>query len=161
VLVITAGWLVCWGVAELLSFLWVFVGGIGGLITGLVLRRTAHFNRWTQVSLVIVGWFLGWFLGLFIAPSGMLAGGITGLVGGSITALALKWRHPLIQWKQVAVVTLGWAVGWAVGGVIASSVNLQSSFGSVVESALWGGIGGAVGSWVMFWQLREAAQSAP
>jgi hypothetical protein len=186
VLLITAGWFVCLGVASVMLLtgvfqpesLWVLgglVGTIGGLITGLVLRRTDPPSPWKQVPVVTLGWAIGltiarlWPFLLSGPPPALwtIIGAISGLVGGLVTALALKWIHPSIQWKHVAIVTLGWMLGWLVGGAIGTILaefNRSSLDGSVsfafLAGALWGGIGGAVGSWVTFWQLREAAQSS-
>jgi hypothetical protein len=182
VLLITAGWFVCLGVATVMLFSGVFhadaywvlggvVGTIGGLITGLVLQRTDPPSPWKQVPVVTLGWAIGmaiarlWPFLLSQPPPALwtIIGAIGGLVGGGITALALKWTHPSIQWKHVALVTLGWGLGSAVGGAIGTSLaqfnrNTLGGFVSFafLAGALWGGIGGAVGSWVMFWQLREA-----
>jgi hypothetical protein len=176
VLLITAGWSVCVGVATVMlgigvfqpgSF-WVlggFVGTVSGLITGLVLRRTDPPSPWKQVLVVTLGWALGmaiarlWPFLLSQPPPALwtIIGAIGGLVGGGITALALKWTHPSIQWKHVALVTLGWGLGSAVGGAI-GTILLPITF---FAGALWGGIGGAVGSWVTFWQLRAARKHSP
>ncbi len=174
VLLITAGWIICWGGAdwacgtyfdlegylapEVVLLVFTIAGGIGGLITGLVLRRTDPPISWKQVPVVTLGWAIGWAIARAISPSWMTWGLIGGLVGGLITALALKWTHPSIRWKHVAVVTLGWGIGWAVGGAIASSID---TLDYVVRFVLWGGIAGTVGSWVTFWQLREARQHSP
>jgi hypothetical protein len=182
VLLITAGWIVAHLGGYLstsdLSF-FILIGIPGGLFTGLVLRWTEPPGPWKQVPVVAIGWAIGmlvswYFLEMFIGwdhieltfdgaisggtnASWMIGGGIAGLVGGLITALALKWTQPSIHWKHVASMTLGWGIGWAVSWAIGWSLNLDI----LVRCALWGGIGGAVGSWVMFWQLREARQNSP
>jgi hypothetical protein len=166
VLLITAGWLVCFGGGAMFipgfPINWVptaVVGGIGGLITGLVLRRTEPPSPWKQVPVVTIGWIIGMAImgTLFYANPWLVSGAVGGFIGGLITALALKWAHPSLQWKHVALVTLGWGIGWAVGGAIGS--GLQTIY--YLRYVLWGGIGGAVSGWVTFWQLREARQNAP
>ncbi len=165
VLLITAGWLVCLVGISIAGYAWGLMpfGGIGGLITGLVFRRTDPPSPWKQLPVVGIGWALGWALGGAIGFGYMIQGATAGLVGGLITALALKWAHPSILWKQVALVTLGWGIGWAVGGSVGWSLRPPAIWGipNILTWALWGGIGGAVGSWVTFWQLREATQRAP
>jgi hypothetical protein len=144
-------------------FVLAFGGLIGGLVTGLVLRRKDPPSPWKQVPAVAVGWGLGWGLGWSVARATvyqwLLSGAVGGLVGGLITALALKWTHPSIRWKHVTLVALGWGIGWAVGGSIGWSIPVTSLLVIVVKYALWAGIGAGAGSWFMFWQLREAAQS--
>jgi MFS family permease len=93
---------------------------------------------------------------------------IEGIVGGLITALALKWTHPFIPWKNVAIVALGWGLGWLLGGAIGEAIGeslywewyYDSQYYPVVY-ALSGAIGGAAGSWITFWQFRQARQSSP
>ena len=157
VLLITCGWIVAYLVGSLMPGVddgaWDvmgLIGGVGGLITGLVLRRTEPPSPWKQVPVVTLGWAVGWSI------FGYVGGPLAGLVGGTVTALALKWTHPSIQWKHVALVTIGWVSGWAVGWVAG-----DSQWWRMPGWVLYVGIGGAVGSWVMFWQLRKATESAP
>ena len=172
VLLIAAGWAVCFAGFSALpyGYLWIVPiigGGIGGLITALVLRRADPLTPWKQVLGVTLGWAVAMAIerswpGLF-RSSWMFRGGVLGFIGGLITALALKWTHPSMQWKHVAFVTLGWGVGWAVGGAVAVSLagpNQPHSYWVFLD-AVWGGIGGTAGSWVMFWQLRDAMPSSP
>jgi hypothetical protein len=184
VLMITAGWLVCW---EVVGWLFIYgdyvgpvfvflalaiAGCVGGLVTGLVLRWRQPASPWKQVAVVTLGWGIGWAIAGAIRPTWGIAGAIAGLVGGLTTALTLKWTRPSFRWKHIAIVTLGWGIGWAVGGAIqewaVGGALHQVVVGPIRETdlyligwALRAGIGGAIGSWVMFWQLREAGQSAP
>jgi hypothetical protein len=189
ILLITAGWLVLWGAAGLLNyppypenwFVLAIAGGIGGLITGLVLRRTDPPNPWRKVAVVTAGWAISWAISalgvayrMWLAydilwphhspgiPFGLL-GAFGGLVGGFITSLALKRAQPSIHWKHVAIMTLGWGLGWAAGAALPGEMPVTNPAETAfyIAYALWGAIGGAVGSWVMFWQLREARQNAP
>lgn len=175
VLLITAGWLVCWEVAGwcffsgdsldpgFVFFAIAMVGAIGGLITGLVLRRTDPPSPWKQVPVVTLGWGMGWAIAGAIRPTWGIAGAIAGLVGGLITALTLKWTQPSIQGKHIALVTLGWGLGWALGGAIHQAVfeAIRETDFFFIGWVLRAGIAGIIGSWVMFWQLREAGQSVP
>jgi hypothetical protein len=177
VLLITAGWLVFWGAAGFLNFPpdaenWVVLavaGGIGGLITGLALRRTDPPSPWRKVAVVTAGGAVSWaivastaFRYLYDLKFG-IPGVLGGLLGGFITSLALKWAQPSIHWKHVAIMTLGWVIGWAAGGVLASDIRIMNDWQATftIAYALWGAIGGAVGGWVTFWQFREARQNAP
>jgi hypothetical protein len=186
VLLITAGWLVFWGAAGFLNFppypdnwfVLAIAGGIGGLITGLVLRRTDPPNPWRKVLVVTAGWAVSWaIVAIATLPKVYeyfrvygpdrsalgLPGALAGLIGGFITSLALKWAQPSIHWKHVVIMTLGWGIGWAAGGAWASEIRVTHNWETrlTIGYALWGAIGGAVGGWVMFWQLREARQNAP
>jgi hypothetical protein len=193
VLVITAGWLVFWGAAGFLNvppypdnwFVLAIAGGIGGLITGLVLRRMDPPSPWRKVLVVTAGWAVGWAIVMIATLSKAYAvywlinygtissnsyavialgipGALGGLVGGFITSLALKWAQPSIHWKHVAIMTLGWGLGWAAGGALAGEIRFSYNWEVrlAIGYALWGAIGGAVGGWVTFWQLREARRNA-
>jgi hypothetical protein len=175
VLLVTAGWFVSIAAFSLLlgRFGMAIGVGIGGLITGLVLRRTEPPTPWRQVPVVVFGWAIGgaviWFL--WSDPEGgiplMVPEAIGGLVGGLITALALKWTHPFISWKNVVIVTLGWGLGWLLGGAIGETIGeslywewyYDGQYYPVVY-ALSGAIAGATGSWVSLWQFRKARQSS-
>ena len=177
VVLITAGWLVCWGAGGGLYFIpspgrWpilAIAGGAGGLITGLALRRTDPPTPWRTVPVVIAGWVAGWAIAAsimfrhFYDRNLVIPGVLGGLVGGLITSLALKWAHPSVRWKHVALVTLGWGIGWTVGGALAGDIRITGSWEATftIAYALWGAIGGAFGSWITFWQLREARQNVP
>jgi hypothetical protein len=194
VLLVSGAWLVCMGVG---AFLWAggfdflsgyretsvfaLAGGVGGLITGLVLRRTDPPTPLKQVPVVTIGWFIGGALlsltedsrSLLLANV-MFRAAIFGLVGGLVISLALKWTHTFIQWKDVAVVTLGWVLGWVIGRLVganmaswtlnvvyqAGSFSLPGEIPRFIDFALAGGIGGAVGSWVMFRQFRKAREGS-
>jgi hypothetical protein len=151
-------------------------GGVGGLITGLVLRRTKPPTPWKQISVATVGWVIGALVlswgansDLDLVQSIMVLFAIFGLVGGLITSLGLKWTHPFIQWKSAAIAILGWGIGWAIGGAVGDEVMYTMTTGYMTMDydveraamfALAGGIGGAVGSWVTFSQFRQARQSS-
>ena len=174
-LMIAVGWFVLWaGLAEVIGdvpLIWgpmALIGGLGGLITSLVLRRTEPPSPWRQVPVVTLGWGIGMVILVMLHNSAtrswMVSGAVGGFIAGLITALVLKWTHPSIQRKHVAVVALGWALGWAVGGAIGWSIcgrGCDPYYVDAAQGALWGGISGAVGGWIMFWQLREARQNAP
>jgi hypothetical protein len=165
VLLITAGWLVSLAALSMLyrfgitsqSYTYI-TGGIGGLITGLVLRRTEPPSPWKQVPVVTLGWIIGWAIAEAVPVAFGIIPAIAGLVGGGITALALKWVHPSLQWKHVALVTLGWVVGWVVGWAIGTVPQGYNPYLLILKYGLYGGISGAIGGWAMFRQLREAQQ---
>jgi hypothetical protein len=166
VLLIAAGWLVCFAPLGMIYrsgyTSWAYMaiaGGVSGLITGLVLRRTEPPSPWKLVPLVTLGWIIGWAIAEASPVAFAIIPAIAGLVGGGITALALKWVHPSLQWKHVALVTLGWGIGWVVGWAIgAIPPSYGSTLSNVLKYALYGGSGGAIGGWAMFRQLREALQ---
>jgi hypothetical protein len=166
VLWIAVGWLVCFAALDMIYRLGLtsrhymyIAGGVGGLVTSLVLRRTDPPSSWKQVPLVTLGWAIGWAIAEAVPVAFGISPAIAGLVGGGITALALKWVHPSLQWKHVALVTLGWVVGWVVGWAIgAIPPSYGSTLSSVLKYALYGGSGAAIGGWAMFRQLREAQQ---
>lgn len=176
-LLIVAGWLVClilWIISEISTYYlpWASIallGSTGGLVTGLVLRRTDPPSPWRQVPLVSLCWAVGmaiiWSLWApYSAPRWTLNALVVGLVGALITATAFIWTSPTIRWKYVALVTLGWAIGCVIGGAIGWAVfwlSEQDASYSALVYALWIGVSGAVGSWLAFWQLRDAVDSSP
>jgi len=174
-LLIAAGWSVCYlGFSAIMDRVYpywplaVVVGGIGGLITGLVLRRTEPRSPWILVPVMTAGWaaamaIVWWLPAIYTRHPWMLRGAIVGLVGGLITAAGLKWAHSSLGWKQAALVAIGWGVGLAVGGAVAWSLTTldgRSMVISEIRYVLWGGIGGAIGGWVMFRQLRGGTGSS-
>lgn len=178
VLLFAAGWLVCLGLWVMtvtntyyLPWASVVVGaGVGGLVTGLVLRRTDPPIPWRQVPVVAFGWAVGiavvfsWWAPLYVRPQLLNSGLTVGLAGALITATALKWTHPTIPWKHLALVTLGWVLGCAVGGgsggILLSVENASRSVDTFIF-AVWVGASGAIGSWVAFWLLRDAVDGSP
>jgi hypothetical protein len=164
ILLITAGWLVCFVSIGLIGRQyyhtpWGYMavaGGIGGLITGLVLRRTEPPTPWKQVAVVTLGWIISWAIPGLLSLSIGIGSVAAGLIGPGITALALRWAHPSLQWKQVALVTLGWTIGWVIGWAIGAVLPGYNPYLLIFKYALHGGTGAAIGSWAMFRQLRAA-----
>ena len=163
VLRIAAGWLASFAALGMLyrfgitSQLYMYIaGGIGGLIVGLVLRRTEPPTPWKQVPVVTLGCFIGWAIPQVLPLPYAIVPVVAGLIGGGITALALRWAHPSLQWKHVALVTLGWALGWEIGWAIGAIPQGYNPYLLILKYALYGGTGAAIGSWVMFRQLRAA-----
>jgi hypothetical protein len=177
-LLATMGWSICWAFAWVISeaygwagteygIAWTILAAIGGLITGLVLRRTERSIRWTQIVLIGIGWAIGMSIsgGVYDAVGEAIGGGIRGAVGGLITGLVLRQRESSIQWTQILLIGTGWAIGMAIGDVFgdiayeALNGAIAGSIGWAIPGAVVGAISGAIGSGVMFWQLDQVHHS--
>ncbi len=54
-----------------------------------------------------------------------MGGPLSGLVGGVLTALILLWLVRSLNWKQLCVIVIGWALGFAIGGWIVWTIGFQ------------------------------------
>jgi hypothetical protein len=126
-------------------------GLIGGVGTAIVLKRITPSIGLKIYHLVLIalGWaaivYYDWLDGFVIAglQSGQskygvvvaalsstqvkygIGGPLSGLVGGLLTALILFWAVRSLDWKQLAVIVIGWALGFAVGGWVVWSIGFQ------------------------------------
>ena len=46
-------------------------------------------------------------------------------MGGAITALILFWSVRSLNWKQLSVIVIGWALGFAIGGWVLWTIGVQ------------------------------------
>jgi hypothetical protein len=131
---------------------WI-AGGIAGLIGGvgtaivLKLAKPSSGLKIYHLILTALGWagivFYDWLDGFTVAgltgnqnkygvaiPAlsshqikyGM-GGSLSGLVGGVLTALILLWLVRSLNWKQLSVIVIGWALGFAIGGWIVWTIG--------------------------------------
>jgi hypothetical protein len=163
----------------------IIVGVIGGLITGLALRRARPAVRGKQVLVIAFGWIICWTVAetalAFVANMRPwtinflfwgIFGATVGIVGGSITGRALRRAEPAVK---PFVVAFGWAIAWASSEVIVSwfvhhdllwlLIDWVHNFVGylsplLVRVALLGLIAGAIGGGVMFWHLSRARGKA-
>ncbi len=159
---------------------------IGLVVIGLVLRRIEPSLRRTQILMLAIGWAL--WCSIFYLVVSVLGGtrrlGLYfvggGFAGGVITGLVLRWAKLLTGWKQVVVVTIGWAIGVAVCSLTFSIMiphalpRIQEYGYSYVVSKLFtdydpeyfalravgGAVAGIIGSGIMFWQISRARRRA-
>jgi hypothetical protein len=141
-------------------------GAIGGLFIGLALRQGERAISWRQVLLITLGWAIGLSIGLSIlaAISNLLGYwiGFTmgGAIGGLVTGLVLCWRQRAISWRQVLLITLGWAIGFALGSAVTWVTNLYVIGGLMprllVGAPVFGVIAGTIGGGVMLWQINQS-----
>jgi hypothetical protein len=167
-------------------------GGIAGLIggvgTAIVLKLAKPSNRLKiyHLILIAVGWagivFYDWQGGFVVAGlSGSqnkygvaipalssqeikygMSGPLSGLVGGLLTALILLWLVRSLNWKQIAVVVIGWAAGFAIGGWVVWTIGFPIALnyaygpiygndpgsGSIILFTLISALAGAFAGWV-------------
>jgi hypothetical protein len=144
----------------------IFVGTIGGFITGVALARTEDSVRWKQMLLITVGWVSAWtltdliyLLSANLDISGGFAGsydswlilwGTSGSLGGLITGLTVWRKGTSVQWRQVFIVTAGWASFLIIGIFVPPDSSESLGF------AIGGSIAGLIGAAIMFWQLSQA-----
>jgi hypothetical protein len=174
------GWAVVWACGWVVSeangwsgtaygSAWVLIGAIGGLITGLALRRAEPSVRWQHILVITIGWAISMIVSgaisqaLYSTDSAAINGTIRGAIGGLIIGLVLLQTAFSIHWKQILVMTLGWSAGWTAGQAIGP--DLYNTFHDAIAgtNALWlipggivGAISAAIGGVVMFWQLGQA-----
>jgi hypothetical protein len=128
-------------------------GGIAGLIGGvgtavvLKLAKPSSGLKIYHLILLALGWasivFYDWLDGFAVAGlSGNqniygveipalsthqiqhgMGGSLSGLVGGALTALILLWLVRSLNWKQLCVIGIGWALGFAIGGWIVWTIG--------------------------------------
>ena len=157
-----AGWSIGWGIGLALSLVfdveasiippidggvfagisWVAAWLLGGLSTGLALRRAVPAIHWKQVLAITLGWAFGGVLVMVLVTTGIVAvweaavaigeiatlaigGGVIAIVGGSVTGLVLRWAEPSLRWRQVFSIALGWIIGRAVGWATLAVVILN------------------------------------
>jgi hypothetical protein len=138
----------------------IIVGGLGSLVTMLVLRRGQILSRWKSIVWVTLAWALGgaigWTVGeaLTEASGAAVGGAISGAIGWGITS---RIERGLSSWKSMLWITLAWAVGAIVGWTLAREIqsNIDGAIGWPVGAALIGGIGG----FVLIWQLRKVEEN--
>ena len=153
---------------QIYAFLYLVIGGIiggrsagvgpiagliGGVSTGLVLRRTVSAIQRNQVIAIT----LGWFVGFSIAFAGIRAGnGLVGLIGmvigGLVTGLVLRRVNAFTQRKQTVIITIGWVISFLIAALIA--VPISRIFGEILAFPIVGAVYGAIGAWVMLRQLK-------
>ncbi|NIO69138.1 MAG: protein kinase [Anaerolineae bacterium] len=176
-LVIAIGWAIGWAIVialggddpEAINWAgWAVGGAIGGLSTGLALRRTEPPIPWNRVLMIVVGWAIDSAIGWPIVweSDDIIVGSIVvfiiGAIGGLITGLALWWAEPPISWKRVLIVAIGWAIGMVIGlvGLVLVVSVISADIGLHVAFAIYGAIAGAIGGGVMFWQLSLVRRKA-
>jgi hypothetical protein len=124
-------------------------GLIGGVGTAIVLKlaKPSSGLRIYHLLLIAFGWagivFYDWLDGFAVAGlsggqnkygvvipalSGHqikhgIGGPLSGFVGGLLMVLILFWSVRSLDWKQLCVIGMGWAVGFAVGGWIVWTIG--------------------------------------
>jgi len=122
-LLLIGGWIISgilWGLDAVLNQIyfgigyWHFIGFlVGGLITGLILKRIESGLNWKHVALIVISWLVGSFPGIFVANVGSVittvegstayfkpipvtynlwSGLLLGAICGGLTLLILKMR---------------------------------------------------------------------
>jgi hypothetical protein len=137
-------------------------GSIGGLVTGLALRRRIPTFRVVRILTLAIGW------GVALTGAGLLnavvqlgvpvdEATIGMAVGGLIAGLAIYWQKWAAHWKRIVVISVGWAAGSFIAGALINQVIPYSSAVNhiVAWAGVFGGAVGAIGGGVMFWQLRS------
>ena len=180
VLLLIIGWAIPWGVAWAISeangwygtvfeISWLLVSPVGGLITGLVLRQTERAIGWKQILIITVGWVVGHVVGdalstaIFGSTDTFIDLALFGAIGGLVTGIVWYWRDATLHWKQIMIITLGWAIGWGILHYIGHylydnfpvSILGGSSNAYFVPGAISAVIPVAIGSLVMFWQFGK------
>jgi hypothetical protein len=110
------------------SFVYLIIGAVGALISGLAFRRIKSSYSWIHVFINMVAWMLLWEARwqvanlLHIQPG--LNGGwylirlIAAAVAGVVTGIVLKNIEPAIDWKRIIRISVGWVIGWGLAPVI-------------------------------------------
>jgi len=150
---------VAWGVALLLGSILgraspgsgLFVGAIGGVATGFILRRVEPAIRWKQILAITIGWIFGFgFVFTGVSAGNFFGAFIGAIIGGLVNGVVLRQAVTSIRWKQAFIVTLGWVVGLVIALIIAVPLaGVLSFFAVVIAGVLFG----AVGGFVVFRQL--------
>jgi hypothetical protein len=164
----------------------IIVGAVGGLITGLALRRARPAIRGKQVLVIAFGWIICWTVAETALASVVrmasrmtslplfwgMYGAIVGIAGGSITGRALRRAEPAVK---PFVIAFGWAIAWASSEIIVFWLvrhgllwlPIDRSFhfiGDVsvllVRMAFIGLIAGVLGGGIMFWHLSRVRGKA-
>jgi hypothetical protein len=183
ILITTIGWGIGRGLMQLLlpddlepqSLVWfanwVLGGAIGGVITGLALRRVEPAFHWDRIARVAGGWASGWAMSWMVGatvwtfasdfkltiawqvPSeiGMAIGG---MIGGYILGAVWRGLSPTMSRQRVWTLSGGWAASWVLANYIASQI--YNDHGWVIGWSFGGMVGGLIGGAVTFWQLSEA-----
>ena len=112
--------------------------------------------RWPPVLLTTIGWAICWAFAWVVSEAYGWAGTeygiawtILGAIGGLITGLVLQRTEQSIQWKQILLITLGWAIGMTISG----------SFYDAVGEAIGGSIRGAIGGLITALVLQRTERS--
>jgi hypothetical protein len=164
----------------------IIVGAVGGLITGLALRRARPAIRGKQVLVIAFGWIICWTVAETALASVVrmasrmtslplfwgMYGAIVGIAGGSITGRALRRAEPAVK---PFVIAFSWAIAWASSEIIVFWLvrhgllwlPIDRSFyfiGGVsvllVRMAFIGLIAGVIGGGIMFWHLSRVRGKA-
>lgn len=136
-------------------------GVIGGVGTAVVLKlaKPSSGLKIYHLILIALGWagivYYDWLDGFVIAglPSTQnkygiaiaalsssqikygIGGPLSGVVGGVLMALILLWSVRSLNWKQLGVIVISWALGFAVGGwlvwTIGFQIALNYAYGSI------------------------------
>ena len=140
---------------------WIVNNVIGGLTIGLIMRLMRSNYRWLYIPALMLAWGfaggLGWAVWAFLmdtvsANFGNLAGSaLTGLLGGTVTALTIWTEVKPVPWVRSIVMIAGWILAHEVAAVADMLFGWSSS-----QGFLLGAITGVIGSAVMFWALRPS-----
>jgi len=156
----TAGW----------SLGWAISGTIGGYVLGWQLLKTDSrpkmqtgkatkqieaasqldvglkeilASRWKTLLWISPGWAICGAIGVIISNSVLFGHGMSGAIGGFITALALQTKNRDLNWKSIFLMTLAWAIGGAIGR--ATTVQLADNMGVSFGFGIGFGLGAMVG----------------
>ncbi len=62
---------------------------------------------------------------------------IPGIVGGGMTALAIKWADRRLDTKNFVTITSGWAVGMTLGGIAGQAIYIITSSDVFDDKLAW------------------------
>ncbi len=131
-------------------------GAIGGLSTGLVLRRLESFIGWKQLLAVTIGWFVGFGLVFAGIDAQNPCAGLIGIaIGAGVIALVLQRGKVSVRRKEVIIIIVGWIISYLIASIFAAGLaqaTANQAFALMIAGAVFGAIGGGV----MFRQLGRA-----
>jgi len=141
---------------------WISGGAIGGAIGGFVTSMSLRFKNDLSTEKNIlkatlvwaiggaIGWSLGW--GLTEAVGAGIGIALFAMIGMTTT---LKLDYVFSNWKNIALITLTWAISGAAGWSISRGLIEGSDIDKAIGWAIGTAIGWTIGGFFMIWQLTR------
>lgn len=99
-------------------------------------------SRWKILLWISLGWAICGAIGVIISNSVLFGHGMSGAIGGFITALALQTKSRDLNWKSIFLMTLAWAIGGAIGR--ATTIQLADNMGVSFGFGIGFGLGAMI-----------------